>query len=97
MINNDGKAVRADADGLPGRRRQRRLGASPGFYVILTDQPGAESWPIAGATFILMHKQPDDAAGLGRSAEVLRLGLHQRRQDGAGARLRADARQRRRA
>jgi len=25
-------------------------------YVILTDQPGKESWPITGATFILMHK-----------------------------------------
>ncbi len=30
--------------------------------MILTDQPGAKSWPIAGATFILMHKQPQDAA-----------------------------------
>ena len=29
---------------------------------MLTDQPGAESWPITGASFILMHKQPKDAA-----------------------------------
>lgn len=27
-----------------------------GFYEILTDEPGPTSWPIAGATFILMHK-----------------------------------------
>jgi phosphate transport system substrate-binding protein len=27
-----------------------------GFYEILTDEPGKESWPITGATFILMHK-----------------------------------------
>ena len=33
-----------------------------GFYVILTDEPGPESWPIAGATFILIHKQPSDPA-----------------------------------
>ncbi len=26
------------------------------FYEILTDQPGKDSWPITGATFILMHK-----------------------------------------
>ncbi|MDR0771181.1 MAG: phosphate ABC transporter substrate-binding protein PstS [Burkholderiales bacterium] len=26
------------------------------FYEILTDQPGETTWPIAGATFILMHK-----------------------------------------
>ncbi|MFM9879306.1 MAG: phosphate ABC transporter substrate-binding protein PstS [Burkholderiaceae bacterium] len=26
------------------------------FYQILTNQPGNESWPITGATFIMMHK-----------------------------------------
>lgn len=34
------------------------------FYVVLTDQPGASSWPIAGASFVLMHrkqKQPEVA------------------------------------
>ena len=30
--------------------------------MILTDQPGPTSWPIAGATFILIHKQPKDPA-----------------------------------
>jgi phosphate transport system substrate-binding protein len=30
---------------------------APGFYMVLTDQPGANSWPITGATFILVHKQ----------------------------------------
>ena len=28
----------------------------------MTNQPGADSWPIAGATFILMYKQPQDPA-----------------------------------
>src|SRR5713101_10127781 len=38
--------------------------SAPGFGVLLTDQPGKDSWPITGATFILMHKQqakPDTA------------------------------------
>ncbi|HTT08369.1 MAG TPA: phosphate ABC transporter substrate-binding protein PstS [Gammaproteobacteria bacterium] len=30
---------------------------APAMYLILTDAPGKDSWPIAGATFILMHKQ----------------------------------------
>jgi phosphate transport system substrate-binding protein len=30
--------------------------AAPGMYLILTDAPGKDAWPIAGATFILMHK-----------------------------------------
>ena len=36
--------------------------SAPGFYLVLTDQPGKESWPITGATFILFHKEQADAA-----------------------------------
>lgn len=32
---------------------------SKSFYQILTNQPGKASWPITGATFILMHKSQD--------------------------------------
>jgi phosphate transport system substrate-binding protein len=35
---------------------------APGYYMVLTDQPGKESWPITGASFILMHKSQADAA-----------------------------------
>ena len=42
---------------------------SPGFYEILTDEPGQDSWPITGATFILMHKSQANAAG---AKEVLK-------------------------
>jgi phosphate transport system substrate-binding protein len=34
----------------------------PGFGVILANQPGAQSWPMTAATFILIHKQPQDPA-----------------------------------
>jgi phosphate transport system substrate-binding protein len=33
-----------------------------GFYLVLTDQPGAESWPITGASFILVYKEQVKAA-----------------------------------
>lgn len=39
------------------------------FYEILTNQPGAKSWPITSATFILMHKEQDKPA---QAAEVLK-------------------------
>ena len=42
---------------------------APGFYEILTDEPGANSWPIAGATFILMHKSQASAE---RAKDVLK-------------------------
>ena len=32
------------------------------FYQVLTDQAGKTSWPISGATFILMHQQQDKPA-----------------------------------
>jgi phosphate transport system substrate-binding protein len=32
------------------------------FYQVLTEQPGKESWPLTGATFILMHKAQDKPA-----------------------------------
>jgi len=34
---------------------------APGMYLVLTNQPGGESWPITGASFILMHKKVQDA------------------------------------
>jgi phosphate transport system substrate-binding protein len=35
---------------------------APGFYMVLTDQPGNDSWPITGATFILVYKTQDKPA-----------------------------------
>lgn len=35
---------------------------APGFYMVLIEQPGADSWPITGASFILIHKEQNDPA-----------------------------------
>ena len=35
---------------------------APGYYVVLVDQPGADSWPITGASFILIYKQQANGA-----------------------------------
>lgn len=42
---------------------------APGFYLILTNQSGKDSWPISGATFILIHKKQDKAQ---QGVEVLK-------------------------
>jgi phosphate transport system substrate-binding protein len=42
---------------------------APGFYQILTDQPGKASWPITGASFVLMHTKQDKPAS---ALEVLK-------------------------
>lgn len=33
---------------------------APGYYLVLTDQPGEQSWPITGASFILFYKNQQD-------------------------------------
>jgi phosphate transport system substrate-binding protein len=34
---------------------------APGYYVVLVDQPGENTWPIVGASFILVYKEQSDA------------------------------------
>ncbi|MBX6321758.1 MAG: phosphate ABC transporter substrate-binding protein PstS [Rhodospirillaceae bacterium] len=69
MINRDGKAVSPTAEAFQAAAANADWARAQSFYVILTDQPGAASWPIAGATFILVYKQPDDPAA---TAEALK-------------------------
>ena len=60
MMNKDGKAVAPVSTTFQAAAANADWEKSPGFYQILTDQPGAESWPITAATFILMHKKSPD-------------------------------------
>ncbi len=62
MLNRDGKAVTPSAASFQAAAAGADWAKSDSYYVILTNEPGAESWPIAGATFILMYKQPQDPA-----------------------------------
>jgi phosphate transport system substrate-binding protein len=62
MINKDGKSVPPSAEAFQAAAANADWEKSDHYYVILTDQPGAASWPIAGATFILIHTQPQDPA-----------------------------------
>jgi phosphate transport system substrate-binding protein len=62
LVNKDGKPVAPTAEAFMAAAGNANWEGTPGFGVVLTDEPGAGSWPIAGATFILMHKQPQDPA-----------------------------------
>ena len=59
MINKDGKTVAPTAEAFQAAAASADWANAPDFYVILTNPPGAKSWPIAGATFILMHEAAD--------------------------------------
>jgi phosphate transport system substrate-binding protein len=69
MVNGAGKTVAPTAESFKAAAANADWSGAPGFRVILTDEPGAGSWPISGATFILVYKRPKDAAA---TAEALK-------------------------
>ena len=62
LINKDGKTVSPVSTSFQAAAANADWSKEPGFYQILTDQPGSDSWPITAATFILMHKKSADGA-----------------------------------
>jgi phosphate transport system substrate-binding protein len=56
MANREGRVVAATPQAVQAAAAGADWKNAPGMYVILTNAPGKDSWPIAGATFILMHK-----------------------------------------
>jgi len=59
LQNKDGSFVAPNDKSFRAAASNAQWEKSPGFYLLLTEQAGKESWPITGATFILMHKKQD--------------------------------------
>jgi phosphate transport system substrate-binding protein len=62
MVNHAGKSVQPTVEAFQTAASNADWAKAPGYYVILTDQPGDKSWPITASTFILMHKDATDKA-----------------------------------
>jgi phosphate transport system substrate-binding protein len=62
LQNREGNFVEADDATFQAAAAYADWAKAPGFYEILTNEPGKNSWPITGASFILMHAQQADAA-----------------------------------
>ncbi|HET7176749.1 MAG TPA: phosphate ABC transporter substrate-binding protein PstS [Gammaproteobacteria bacterium] len=56
MVNHEGKTVAPELKTFQAAAANADFGKVQDFYLILTDQPGAESWPITAATYMLMRK-----------------------------------------
>lgn len=69
MVNKDGKTVQPGGYSVQAAAANADWSSVPGYGVILANQPGAGSWPMTAATFILVPKQPTDAAA---AAEALK-------------------------
>ncbi len=59
MINKDGKTVSPSLESIQAAAANADWASVPGYGVILADQPGAKSWPMTAATFILVYKVQD--------------------------------------
>ena len=60
MINHDGQKVAPVAEAFAAAAANADWKGAAGFYLLLTDQAGAKSWPITASTFILMPTEPTD-------------------------------------
>src|SRR4051812_14556923 len=88
LRHRDGECVAPDSKSFQAAAAKADCGKAPGFSLLLTGQPGKDSWPISGGSFILMRKQqtkPDNARAVlnffdwayrngGQLAEQLRCG-----------------------
>ncbi len=59
MQNRDGEFVTPEEKSFKAAAAGADWAKAPGMYLILTDQTGKASWPITGASFILVHKQQE--------------------------------------
>ncbi len=67
LENKSGHFVDPTSDTFQAAAANADWHNAPGFYMVLTDQPGDDSWPITGATFILMYKR-QEKPGTGKAA-----------------------------
>jgi phosphate transport system substrate-binding protein len=57
LRNKDGQFVTPEIKTFQSAASNADWAKAQDFYLLLTNQPGKDSWPITGASFILMHKQ----------------------------------------
>ena len=62
LKNHDGNFVAPTAENFQAAATGADWLHAEGYYLVLTNQPGADAWPITGASFILMYRQQSDAS-----------------------------------
>jgi phosphate transport system substrate-binding protein len=60
--NKAGKFIEPNAASFQAAATSAEWAKAQDFYLIMTDAPGEDAYPIAATVFIIMYKQPKDAA-----------------------------------
>ena len=61
LKNQAGNFVSPTAENFQAAAEGADWAHAEGYYMVLTDQPGKDSWPITGASFILVYKDQANA------------------------------------
>jgi phosphate transport system substrate-binding protein len=72
LVNKAGKTVDPSMEAFQAAASNADWAHAPGYYLILTDQPGEKSWPIVASTFILMQKDGADKAASGEAVKFFK-------------------------
>ena len=77
MKNAAGATVRPSAASFQAAAASADWAHAKDFYLVMTDAPGADAYPIAATAFILMYKRPKDAARAKASLDFFRYALEE--------------------
>ena len=79
MVNRAGQTVAPTVDAFQAAAAGAdwTAAAKNNFYVILTNQPGAQSWPITATTYILVYKNPPDQQATADTLKFFKWGFEQ--------------------
>lgn len=59
LENSKKKFVTPNQESFAAAAKGADWGSAKDYFLVLTNTPGEQSWPIAGSTFILMHQKQD--------------------------------------
>ncbi|HKY17847.1 MAG TPA: phosphate ABC transporter substrate-binding protein PstS [Rhizomicrobium sp.] len=79
MVNKAGQTVEPTVEAFRAAASNAdwAAAANNSFYVILVDQPGAQSWPITATTYILVYKNPPDQKATQDTLKFFQWGMDQ--------------------
>ncbi len=63
MQNAAGNYVQPSAETFAAAAASADWANAKDFYLVMTNAPGENSWPITASVFVMIHKQPTNAAG----------------------------------
>jgi phosphate transport system substrate-binding protein len=77
LSNHSGQFVQAGRGAFRAAAETADWNAAAGFQQLPTDRPGAASWPVTGASFILVGKTPSDGRNTTQVLRFFDWALHQ--------------------